>query len=710
MDSSDSGGPLWSTRIAGLVGANYSTIENSYARGKVVGNSYAAGLAGENSGGGMISNSYATGAVSSPQDFPFIAGLVGGQRGNVSASYWDKETSGMTRAFARGGTTEDDKNRGKTTDELRQPNNVNYQNESGGIYSKWDPMVWDFGAADKDDKYPTLRPYVPPMPPMMQQAPPGQGSPGQTTLPAQLKPRGSVTVAAAIPVALNEGGSATYTVVLDGQPTGDVTITASSDNPDVTAQPATLTFTVDNWQTPQTVTVSAAQDDDAARDDATISHTVSGADEYAGIVVVPVSLVVTDDDAAGVTVEPTGLTLTEGATGSYQVSLNTRPANNVLISVFSNNSDVAPSPAQLTFTPDNWQTAQVVSVPAAHDADSADEEAVVSHALAAFAGSAYVGVVVPSITVSITDDDTAGVRVSATDLDLEEGGTGSYEVSLLSRPSHAVTISVSSDNPDVAVQPATLTFHPVNWETVKTVTVSARQDDDRADDGAAITHTVTGAGDYLGVAAAPVTVTVTDDDSDRAVLATFYRATGGNDWTNNANWLSGQPLGRWHGVTVNGQGQVTAIVLDGNNLSGSLPAALGKLESLTRLALNRNGLTGAIPSELGGLSNLSIIGLARNSLSGALPAELGNLSGLTRLSLHDNTGLSGPLPDGFGSMSGLTRLAVSRTGLTGELPQGLVNSALQYLHFDETQMCAPADEAFQTWLNGVPDQNGPTCD
>ena len=68
---------------------------------------------------------------------------------------------------------------------------------------------------------------------------------------------------AADPVAVNEGGSATYTVVLDTQPIANVVIYPSSvlGNAAFTAQPASLTFTPDNWQTAQTVTVSAAQDD-----------------------------------------------------------------------------------------------------------------------------------------------------------------------------------------------------------------------------------------------------------------------------------------------------------------------------------------------------------------------------------------------------------------------------------------------------------------
>ena len=77
---------------------------------------------------------------------------------------------------------------------------------------------------------------------------------------------------------IGEGGSGTYTVVLDTQPSGDVTVTIvnPTDNTDVTAEPAALTFTTTNWDTAQTVTVSAVQDGDTDDDRATVTHTVSG--------------------------------------------------------------------------------------------------------------------------------------------------------------------------------------------------------------------------------------------------------------------------------------------------------------------------------------------------------------------------------------------------------------------------------------------------
>ncbi len=72
-----------------------------------------------------------------------------------------------------------------------------------------------------------------------------------------------------------EGGSATYTVVLNLQPTSDGNVTDGS--PDVTVSPATLTFTTSNWSTAKTVTVAAAEDADAVDDAASIAHAVDAA-------------------------------------------------------------------------------------------------------------------------------------------------------------------------------------------------------------------------------------------------------------------------------------------------------------------------------------------------------------------------------------------------------------------------------------------------
>ena len=84
---------------------------------------------------------------------------------------------------------------------------------------------------------------------------------------------------------------------------------------------------------------------------------------------------------------------------------------------------------------------------------------------------------------------------------------------------------------------------------------------------------------------------------DRAALAALYEATGGPDWTNSAGWLTDVPLEEWFGVGTDESGRVVSLILPGNNLSGSMPAELGKLDALTVLSLHTNDLSGPIPLE-----------------------------------------------------------------------------------------------------------------
>ncbi len=235
-------------------------------------------------------------------------------------------------------------------------------------------------------------------------------TPGETETPggdfevAQNQTAG-VTVAADDPVQVGEGGEAGYTVVLDGRPAGDVTIAVSSDNADVTAEPASLTFTPDNWQTAQTVTVSAAHDGDAADEAATLSHAVSGADGYAGIAVASVAVVVTDDDTAGVTVSESTLSLEEGGSSTYTLVLDTQPVSDVVIYPTAHGDGLTAAPSELTFTPQNWNQAQTVTVSAAHDGDKLDGQGIITHSILVPPESAYASVGVAGIAVSVDDDD-----------------------------------------------------------------------------------------------------------------------------------------------------------------------------------------------------------------------------------------------------------------------------------------------------------------
>lgn len=86
--------------------------------------------------------------------------------------------------------------------------------------------------------------------------------------------------------------------------------------------------------------------------------------------------------------------------------------------------------------------------------------------------------------------------------------------------------------------------------------------------------------------------------------------------------------GALEGVACNQQGHVTNISLQGKGLSGSLPAAVGELKSLTGLYLHFNALSGMIPKEIANLSELTDLYLNVNNLSGDVPRQIGNMSNL----------------------------------------------------------------------------------
>ena len=218
----------------------------------------------------------------------------------------------------------------------------------------------------------------------------------------------------------------------------------------------------------------------------------------------------------------------------------------------------------------------------------------------------------------------------------------------------------------------------------------------------------------------------TNPSTDRAALVALYNATDGDNWANNTNWLSDEPIGQWHGVTADSGRNVTRLDLGDNRLTGTIPGGLGNLSSLTYLDLFRNQLTGEIPSELGSLSNLEGLHISENQLTGPIPPGLGGLSNLDGLFLDGNQ-LTGAIPAVLGDLSNLVDLFLAGNQLTGTIPPELGrlstlkslylnnNSGLSgplpgsftslthlnFLDLSGTGLCAPTDASFQAWLENI---------
>ena len=158
--------------------------------------------------------------------------------------------------------------------------------------------------------------------------------------------------------------------------------------------------------------------------------------------------------------------------------------------------------------------------------------------------------------------------------------------------------------------------------------------------------------------------------AERAALVALYNATKGANWTRKTNWNTAAAVSTWYGVTTNSDGSVTYLYLSGNDLSGTIPAAVGELTKLEHLSLSDNELSGSIPAALGDLSNLVTIGLWSNELSGGIPVELGGLGNLLSLRMWSNA-LSGPIPTELGDLADLQVLQLDGNNLSGPIPTEL---------------------------------------
>ena len=305
---------------------------------------------------------------------------------------------------------------------------------------------------------------------------------------------------------------------------------------------------------------------------------------------------------------------------------------------------------------------------------------------------------------------------------IEAGGEVSFNLAeyFTDPDGDALTFAASSSNTDVAAAQIS--------GTLLTIVGLAPGD-------ATVTATATDPGDLS--AEQMVMVTVEEASMDRQILTTFYIATEGASWGTNTNWLSEGALGAWYGVTTDEDDRVTHLELPDNRLKNSISRELGGLTQLVRLDLNDNrGLEGMIPRQLGDLENLEWLDLSESLFfaRGTLPPELGKLKKLKHLDLSEiiffgtedptipaewgdmeslerldlsHVGLRDKLPPQLGNLKNLKWLDISYNVFEGSIPREFMNLKLERFHWVATQqLCAPADDEFQAWLNSIPDQKG----
>ena len=101
------------------------------------------------------------------------------------------------------------------------------------------------------------------------------------------------------------------------------------------------------------------------------------------------------------------------------------------------------------------------------------------------------------------------VTIYPTSLSVPEDGNNTYSIVLNVQPTADVTVGVTAPSgSNISANPLQLTFTASNYNEPQVVTVTAGMDDNTVDDMVTVSHTVSGSGDYQGVTADDVQVTV----------------------------------------------------------------------------------------------------------------------------------------------------------------------------------------------------------
>ncbi len=184
----------------------------------------------------------------------------------------------------------------------------------------------------------------------------------------------------------------------------------------------------------------------------------------------------------GFTVTPTNnlFTSENGTTATFTVVLDTKPTDDVTIPVSSSNTaEGTVSPGSLTFTTNNWNVPQTVTITGVDDAvvDGTVAYTIIL-GVATSTDANYNGLNPVDVSVANQDND-GGISVAPTSglITTEAGGTATFAIHLNAAPSANVHIPLSSSNPsEGTVSPSLLIFTPINWATDQVVTVTGVND------------------------------------------------------------------------------------------------------------------------------------------------------------------------------------------------------------------------------------------
>ena len=286
-------------------------------------------------------------------------------------------------------------------------------------------------------------------------------------------------------IELTEGEAKDYNVVLTSEPTADVTITLNvieAEGVSISLSSRQLTFTPADWNTEQTLTVTADDNGHLQQPTATVTieHLASGGG-YGDAMPKRLQVVVTDDEMAPTIVLSLNQdNVNEGSGEEFLVMANLEDvAQNMPVARLTDTELglVVPAGFILVEDPGNEQTQTIlagdISVDWTLRADVGTNNILGDTGTVTFTVTTASGLDVVPATLKIVDASPAEIVVSSSLTVSEDVMNSSYRVSLSSRPTDTVVVTVRIDgfSADSNIyllggensHTLMLRFHPSDW-------------------------------------------------------------------------------------------------------------------------------------------------------------------------------------------------------------------------------------------------------
>ncbi|NJL96093.1 MAG: hypothetical protein HC915_21350, partial [Anaerolineae bacterium] len=284
------------------------------------------------------------------------------------------------------------------------------------------------------------------------------------------------------------------------------------------------TFSIENWEAGLPVRVSIVDDGDiqAGARSCVLRHVLVSEDDPAynlpALDLPEVSVVVNDDEFIGFAFSETEIEVTEGEAVTYVIRLGSVPGAPVQLGAVSSAFDCAVTLEGNTLDAENWDEGLTVRVEARpNDVAQPDRECEIRHSASSTDPSYRLSQErMPVVMVGIADDDVAGVVIGPGEIEIAEGGVGSYLITLTSVPTAPVSVVVSSS--EARCQATVLgALNATNWNTGVTVGVTVVDDARNTGDAVCVLSHSTSSDDanyaLEADALAQVEVQVRDDDA-----------------------------------------------------------------------------------------------------------------------------------------------------------------------------------------------------